>query len=196
MTCNESVWVRLQVEESYGGAIYIHPNALNCTIQLIHSVRTNAIAGTTTWRFSRSGLKLDAVRLQADVPSRAQAFFSSDNLTVTNLRPEGEFPCYVNAASAGQVTFVTPTANAQLVCSPDTAGKVTVVNGTYAALDVRSGWTLVGGAVTRLSVGATGVDQAVRVFGATIGTLLSSTTRLAALAGVSPPTPLCGRTWL
>ncbi len=173
-TVNESNWIRLQVEESVGQAIYIAPDTLNCTYGLIHGERNWGVPGVDTWFLSGTGSVFESVRLQAHVPANATARLHSDNMTITNLRPEGELTVYVKPLLNGSISIISPTANAQLTADPTSQGKVTVIGGVYSAIDVRGGWSMVGGDIFYLQPGNMGADELADVVGARVRNLTTS----------------------
>lgn len=147
-TCNETSWLRVQVEEAVGGAIWIDPGALSCSFVKIHSERALARRGVQTWMLGGS-CTYDSVRLTAHNPAEATATILSNQADFRNLRVEG-VPVSVNA-SGGVVNFHNP--GAALRPAAGQNGTVNVIGGAVSILGMSGGWNLLGCRVERLEVG-------------------------------------------
>ncbi|WP_174278203.1 hypothetical protein [Sphingomonas bacterium] len=163
-TCNETSWVRLQVEQSVSGAIRIDPATLSCSFVKIHSERAIASGMAPTWLLGGACI-FDSVRLTAANPGQASAAVVSNQADIRNLRVEGSIPVSVDA-SGGVVNFHNP--SAELHPSANQSGIVNVVGGTVSVL-VGAGWNLFGCAVSRLEAGFMPPDLSATVSNCSVG---------------------------
>lgn len=147
--CNESVWLRVQVELAALQAMYIHPNTLMCLFAKIHSERATATSGLTTWLLGGS-CEFGSVRCQANNPDRALCRISSAQAECRNVRIEGNIPVEVDA-TGGVVNFYNPIMTMRP--STDQNGRVTVTGGQVRALAIGAGWTFVGTRLDLLELG-------------------------------------------
>lgn len=148
-TCNETTWVRVQVEQAIGGAIRIDPGALSCTFLKIHGERAVARSTVPTWVFGGSCV-YDSVRLTAMNPTEAVAHIISNQAEFRNLRAEDNIRVIVNA-SGGTVNFHNPGAVFQTALNQ--SGIVNIFGGVLAAINIGGGWNLFGSHIGRLEVG-------------------------------------------
>lgn len=148
-TCNESVWVRVQVELAVGRAIHVSPLTLSCVFTKIHSERATAIKGQPTWQFGGS-CEYGSVRLQADNPADATVHFIGDQGRCTNLRSEG--PPVIVDATGGTYRFDNPGA-AVMRSSPDQNGRIVVTGGGIGQLEAGGNWLLIGTRIETLQAG-------------------------------------------
>lgn len=147
--CNESVWLRVQVELCAGQSILIHPNTLMCVFAKIHSERATAVAGTTTWLLG-GACEFGSVRCQANNPDRATMRIVSAQAECRNFRVEGNIPIEIDA-TGGVVDFHNPIVT--MKPAPDQNGRVTVTGGQVRALAVGAEWTFVGTRIDLLELG-------------------------------------------
>ena len=145
VNCNESVWLRVQVELAATQAMFIHPNTLMCLFAKIHSERATAVAGTPTWLLGGS-CEFGSVRCQANNPEHATMRIVSAQAECRNFRVEGNIPIEVDA-TGGVVNLYNPIAT--MTPAPNQNGRVTVIGGQVRALAVGAEWTFLG---TRLDV--------------------------------------------
>lgn len=147
--CNESVWVRVQVELAAMHAMYVHPNTLMCAFAKIHSERITAVAGTPTWLLGGS-CEFGSVRCQANNPDRASMRVVSAQAECRNFRVEGNIPIEVDA-TGGVVNFYNPIATMTPANSQN--GRVTVTGGQVHGLAIGAEWTFLGTRLDSLELG-------------------------------------------
>ncbi|MFS0774375.1 hypothetical protein [Sphingomonas sp. 1P08PE] len=187
-TCNETSWLRVQVEQPIGGAIWIDPGVLSCSFVKIHSERALARKGVPTWMMGGS-CTYDSVRLTAHNPAEATALIVSNQADFRNLRAEG-VPVSVNAGG-GVVNLQNPGATLQPAAGQN--GTVNVIGGTISVMGMGGGWNLFGCRVSRMEIGfmpnevratATGctIAELVAQPGAIQGELILSASRVEAAA--------------
>jgi hypothetical protein len=165
-TCNETSWLRVQVEEAMGGAVWIDPGALSCSFVKIHAERALARRGVPTWMLGGS-CTYDSVRLSAHNPAEATALVHSNQADFRNLRAEG-VPVTVDAGG-GTVNFHNPGATLQPAAGQN--GIINVIGGTVTVLGMGGGWNLVGCRVGRLEVGFMPQELSATVTGCLIAEL-------------------------
>lgn len=153
-TVNESVHLRLQVEHSVYRAVYVSPFTLSSAYINIHAERSFAHPDHRTWFFGGS-IKLQSVRLDAFVASRASAEFVSNQMTVEMLRAD-TIRCFVNP-TGGVINFTCPAAT--LIPTVASNGRVNVLGGLVRIEDMAAGWTICGAAISYLSVAQMGALQ-------------------------------------
>jgi len=164
-TCNESVWVRVQVELAIGRAMHVSPLTLSCVFTKIHSERATAIKGQPTWQFGGS-CEYGSVRLQADNPADATVHFIGDQGRCTNLRSEG--PPVLVDATGGTYRFDNPGA-AIMRSSPDQNGRIVVTGGGIGQLEAGGNWLLIGTRIEKLQAGFMPDQQRIVAQHCTIG---------------------------
>jgi hypothetical protein len=148
-TCNECVWVRVQVELARGRAMHVSPLTLSCVFIKIHSERATAIKAQPTWLFG-GACEYGSMRLQASNPADATVHFVGDQGRCTNLRSEG--PTVIVDATGGSYCFDNPGADV-MRSSPDQNGRIVVTGGTIGRLEAGGNWLLTGTRVETLEVG-------------------------------------------
>lgn len=148
-TCNECVWIRVQVELAIGRAMHVSPLTLSCVFAKIHSERAVAVNGRPTWLLG-GACEYGSVRLHASNPSDATAHFIGDQGRCTNLRSEG--PTVSVDATGGTYSFDNPGA-AILRSSPNQNGRIVVTGGGIGRLEAGSNWLLVGTRIDVLQAG-------------------------------------------
>lgn len=148
-TCNECVWVRVQVELAKGRAMQVSPLTLSCVFTKIHSERATAVRGQPTWQFGGS-CEYGSVRLQAENPADATAHFIGDQGHCMNLRSEG--PPVLVDATGGTYRFDNPGA-AIMRSSPDQNGRIIVTGGGIGRLEAGGNWLLMGTRIETLQAG-------------------------------------------
>lgn len=164
-TCNESVWLRVQVELAVGRAMRVSPLTLSCVFAKIHSERTTAVKGRLTWEFGGS-CEYHSVRLQANNPADATAHFAGDHGRCTNLRAEG--PMVSVDATGGTYRFDNPGATV-MRSSPNQNGRIVVTGGGIGRLEAGGNWLLGGTRIETLQAGFMPEGQRITVRDCTIG---------------------------
>lgn len=167
-TCNETSWLRLQVEQSVGGSIRIDPATLSCSFVKIHSERAVARGPGPTWMLG-GACTFDSVRLTAGNPAQASASVVSSQADVRNLRAEGGIPVSVDA-SGGAVNFHNPSALFRPAANQ--SGLVNIIGGTVSVQALGAGWNLTGCAVSTLEVGFMPPDLGATLNGCSIDRLI------------------------
>ncbi len=147
--CNESVWLRVQVELAVSQAIYIDPNTLMCLFAKIHSERATAIAGRPTWLLGGS-CEFASVRCQANNPDTATMRIVSAQAECRNFRIEGNIPVEIDA-TGGIINLDNPIATLTPVANQN--GRVNVTGGQVRAMAIGAEWTFVGTRLDLLEVG-------------------------------------------
>lgn len=148
-TCNECVWVRVQVERATGQAISVSPLTLSCVFTKIHSERVVAVKGRATWQFG-GACEYGSVRLHASNPDDATAHFSGNQGCCTNLRSEG--PSVSVDATGGTYRFDNPGVTI-MGSSPNQNGRIIVTGGRIGQLRAGAHWLLIGTEVGVLKAG-------------------------------------------
>jgi hypothetical protein len=148
-TCNECVWIRVQVELAKGRAMHVSPLTLSCVFIKIHSERATAVKGQPTWQFG-GACEYGSLRLHASNPADATAHFVGDQGRCTNLRSEG---CTVLVdATGGTYRFDNPGATV-MRSSPNQNGRIIVTGGGIERLEAGGNWLLIGTRIETLQAG-------------------------------------------
>lgn len=168
--CNESIWVRLQVESSACRAIFVHPNTLSCAFGKLHSERATARRGDPVWVLG-GACSYDAVRLHATNPAAATARIVGQQTTLSNLRLDDytEVPVEVDATN-GCIVFQNPLATLVPVLNQN--GRVVVFGGSVNALRIGAGWSFFGTDLARLEIGFMGTGGRAKLTNCQIGTFV------------------------
>lgn len=148
-TCNETHWVRVQVESSVGRAIRVDPWTLACTFGQVHSERTQGIGDGAAWVLGGS-CAMSSVRLSAVDGAAAGVQLISNQLTIVHLRAEDGIRVVIDA-SGGVINLHNP--GGVLEPKRDQSGRINVIGGVISVLSMGAGWSIMGAAIGRLEAG-------------------------------------------
>lgn len=143
-TCNESHWLRVQVERAAYKAIYISDYTLSCTFSKIHSERGTALRPPKLYSDQQHMWVLggncyySSVRLHANNSAWATARVGGESAQFSILRAEQGVEIYCSGGNGTGLTLIEP--NASLRPVPGQFGHITIIGGEMDLHDLCGKW--------------------------------------------------------
>ena len=136
-TSNMSHFLRLQVEQANGQAIFIDPSTLSCVFDTIHSERLSPNAGVTSWSLQGASCIFNGIRLHSSgVSANASALLSGEHNQYNVPRIEGNIVVSCQGASATSMTITDANIQGTLQNVTNQTGIIEILGSTIATMTV------------------------------------------------------------